>query len=118
MLMNGQVHYQFFPIQRPLTSDPKDWGIYWRVANQAWRTRPDIGVERQEELAERLTIKPQIEKGLYPFKDFKLGRADIEWLLATRQMRSEPLDRKSAGEDECERLDLRGADLRGEDLSG
>ena len=51
--------------------------------------RPDsdyeISKERQEFLAERRKIKPDYRQDIYPFKDIKLKRADIEWLLATHE---------------------------------
>ena len=57
---------------------------------------------------------PDIEKGSYPFKDVKLNRADVEWLLATHE--SEGLRGPVDWSDERQRirqgLDLRGADLR------
>jgi hypothetical protein len=44
----------------------------------AWRTEPEIDEERRRYLVERRAIRPDIEKGIYPFKDEKLDRADVE----------------------------------------
>jgi len=49
----------------------------------SWRTGPEIDAERQKFLTERLAIAPDIQRGIYPFKDVSLTRADIEWLLIT-----------------------------------
>lgn len=91
-----------------------------RAAGQAhlpsWRTEPEIGPERQEQLARCLATIPDIARGIYPFKGMKLSRADVEWLLATHENGHDP----RAGSDEQQqdhwRLDLRGADLRYVDL--
>ena len=104
--------------QRPATRDQDEWKTYWKAQGQSWRTEPEIDEERQKYLTERRSITPDIEKGIYPFKDIKLSRADVEWLLATHEssgMRgavdwSDESQRKRTG------LDLRGADLRGVDL--
>jgi uncharacterized protein YjbI with pentapeptide repeats len=85
-----------------------------------WRTEPEIDAERKAYLAERRAIKPDIERGLYPFRDehgsIKLTRADVEWLLATHEGGRGPVrweDEKDKTRDEQRwGLDLRGADLR------
>ena len=46
-----------------------------------WRTEPEIGPERQEQLTRCLATTPDITRGIYPFKGMKLSRADVEWLL-------------------------------------
>ena len=75
---------QFSPQpQRPTTKERDKWCKYWQAQGQAWRTEPEIDEERQEYLARCLTSMPAIEDDVYPFKDVKLNRADIEWLLAT-----------------------------------
>jgi uncharacterized protein YjbI with pentapeptide repeats len=91
-----------------------------------WRTEPEIDEERQRYLAKCRTTKPDINKGIYPFRDengsMKLVRADLEWLLATHESRGNvgPVwweDEKDKPEDQRrEGLDLRGADLHGIDL--
>ncbi|HEX4714639.1 MAG TPA: pentapeptide repeat-containing protein [Ktedonobacteraceae bacterium] len=73
---------------------------------EPWRTEPEIGLARQEQLARCLATVPDSVHGIYPFKGIKLSRADVEWLLAThRKEHPEPRG-----------LDLRGADLRYTDL--
>src|SRR2546423_12696214 len=57
-----------------------------------WRTEPEIETERQTFLAERLAITSDIQLGMYPFKDVKLTRADIEWLLVTHERGRGPVD--------------------------
>ncbi len=82
---------------------------------EPWRTEPEIGLERQEQLARCLVTTPDITRGIYPFKGMKLSRADVEWLLATHANGDGP----RVGSDEQQHhqgLDLRGADLRDADL--
>src|SRR2546428_1738646 len=108
---NGKVTTVATP-QRPTTNEPKAWKTYWEAQGQPWRTEPEIDIERQKYLAERRSITPNIEKGIYPFKDIKLSRADVEWLLATHDGGCGPVvwdDKRDRGR---EGLDLRGADLR------
>src|SRR3989440_12986486 len=78
----------------------------------AWRTEPEIDSERQRFLAERLVIVPDIQRGIYPFKDVKLTRADIEWLLISQQGGCGPVDWNDVQQRGGIGLDLRGADLR------
>jgi hypothetical protein len=86
-----------------------------------WRTEPELDEDRQGFLAKRKTVAPDIENGIYPYRDetggIKLDRADVEWLLATHhggQWLAE-WDRARPGM-QREGIDLRGADLRGADL--
>src|SRR5947207_11672485 len=109
---NGQVP----TLQRPTTNNREDWTAYWKQEGQPWRTEPEIDEERQKYLAERRSIMPDIEQGIYPFKDVKLSRADVEWLLATHENGSGPVDWSDENQREREGLDLRGADLRQEDI--
>jgi hypothetical protein len=87
-----------------------------RAHRQPWRTEPEIGPTRQEQLLRRLATTPDVRRGIYPFKGMKLARADIEWLLAAHENGRD----RSAGDGEQRldgwRLDLRGADLRYADL--
>ena len=100
------------------------WRDHWVADGQSWRTEPEIDKTRQNELIDCRTKKPDIEKGLYPFKGItsKLTRADVEWLLVTHDkerwlsilatwgmLRAGQANRG---------LDLRGADLKDVDLSG
>jgi uncharacterized protein YjbI with pentapeptide repeats len=95
-----------------------DWRRYWRQRKQPWRTAPEINAERQQMLADRRAIPPNVAQGVYPFKDMRLTRADVEWLLATHEGGRGPI----AWDDESQRtregLDLRGADLREVNLRG
>jgi len=100
---------------RPPTRDPDQWRAYWASQGQKWRTEPEIDKERQAYLAQRRLIPPDIEHGIYPFKDIKLDRADVEWLLATLDGRG-PVDWGDESQREREGLDVRGADLRRGDL--
>jgi uncharacterized protein YjbI with pentapeptide repeats len=103
--------------QHPVNDDKESWKAYWKQQGQPWRTEPEIDTERQKYLAERRSIKPDIEQGIYPFKDIKLNRADIEWLLATHNGGRGPLFFGSSNREPYIRgLDLRGADLRFADL--
>jgi uncharacterized protein YjbI with pentapeptide repeats len=74
-----------------------------------WRIEAEIGPARQEQLARCLATIPDIRRSIYPFKGMSLSRADIEWLLLR-------LAKGSGSGDGGEGLDLRGADLRYEDL--
>lgn len=97
------------------------WNDYWtKVHNQPWRTEPEIDEERQKELARRReAIQPDIENGIYPFKDIepKLTRADVEWLLATHRSggMEGPVDWSEKGPRRIG-LNVQGADLRSVDL--
>jgi uncharacterized protein YjbI with pentapeptide repeats len=108
----------------------EEWRQHWQAFGQPWRTEPEIDETRQRELAERLATPPDWRRGIFPFRDMKLTRADVEWLLATAPTATAEGDaaRKADGEDgedeqdaegeagHASRLDLRGADLRRADL--
>jgi len=81
-----------------------------------WRIEPEIHSERQQFLAECLATIPDIKQGIYPFKDIKLTRADIEWLLANHENGRGPVDWADEQQRERLGLDLRGANLRNVDL--
>src|SRR5207302_1928567 len=80
-----------------------------------WRTEPEIGQERQEQLSRYLATTPDITRGIYPFKGVKLSRADVEWLLAAHE-NERGLTAPSNEQQNRQGLDLRGADLRYVDL--
>ena len=101
---------------RPVDDDREGWKGYWTLQGQPWRTEPEIDEERQKFLAERRVITPDIEKSIYSFKDIKLGRADVEWLLATHEHGHGPVLWNDPAQRSREGLDLRGADLRQADL--
>src|SRR5260221_5913943 len=90
-----------------------------KVQGYSWRTEPEIDAKRQKELTEHRAIVPDIEKGIYPFKGLKLSRADVEWLLSTHESRGIQGHVDWSDESQRERLgvDLRGADLKGVNLS-
>jgi uncharacterized protein YjbI with pentapeptide repeats len=90
----------------------------------AWRTKPEIDLERQQYLAERRAVRPDIDKGIYPFRDenggIRLKRGDVEWLLATHEsggMRG-PVEWDDLDQRRRSGLDLRGAILNDLDLTG
>lgn len=103
---------------RPAPADRNTWRAYWEAQGQLWRTEPEIEKQRQEELEQLRTIVPDIQNGIYPFRGKKLSRADLEWLLATHDQGLGPVNEKDVYERGRKGLDLRGADLRGECLSG
>src|SRR5690348_11624601 len=70
--------------QRPASDDKEAWKTYWKEQGQPWRTEPEVDVERKKFLTERRKITPNFAQGIYPFKNVKLTRADVEWLLAIR----------------------------------
>jgi uncharacterized protein YjbI with pentapeptide repeats len=103
-------------IPRPTTEE--EWRAHWKAQNQPWRVEPEISPERQEELAKRRAIVPDIKQGIYPFRGMKLNRADVEWLLATHDGGRGPVDWNDESQRMRRGLDLRGAILSGENLSG
>jgi len=105
-------------LEQPTNDNEETWKKYWSSQGQSWRTEPEISKERQEFLAERRKIEPNYEQRIYPFKDIKLNRADIEWLLSTHDNNRGPVDWNDESQREREGLDLKGADLRGLNLSG
>jgi len=108
------------PVQVPppstlkIPKTPEEWKAHWEVLGQGWRTEPEIDEKRQEELAQRRVIVPDIKEGVYPFGTMKLSRADVEWLLATHENGCGPVDWSDEKQRNRKGLDLRGADLRGE----
>src|SRR5947209_8109603 len=115
--MSDQDGIQPTALQRPTTNDRMGWHVYWQELGQPWRTEPEIDEERQKLLTERRSILPDIKQGIYPFKDIKLSRADVEWLLTTHENGSGPVDWSDVNQRKREGLDLRGADLSKADLS-
>jgi uncharacterized protein YjbI with pentapeptide repeats len=81
-----------------------------------WRTEPEIGLERQEQLTHCLATTPNITQGIYPFRGMKLSRADVEWLLATHENARGARAHSGEQQQHDWRLDLWGADLRYVDL--
>jgi uncharacterized protein YjbI with pentapeptide repeats len=82
----------------------------------SWRIEPEIDIDRQKFLSERLAIEPDVKSSIFPFKDVKLTRADIEWLLVTHEEGRGPVDWSDAHQRERSGIDVRGADLRQVDL--
>jgi uncharacterized protein YjbI with pentapeptide repeats len=115
--MSDQDNGQVSTLQRPTTDDPEAWKAYWKAQGWPWRIEPEIDADRQKYLAERRAIVPDIEQGIYPFKDVKLSRADVEWLLVTHENGRGPVDWSDESQREREGLDLRGADLQEANLS-
>jgi uncharacterized protein YjbI with pentapeptide repeats len=109
--------------QRPGSDDDREsWKAYWAALDMPWRTEPEIDEERQLYLAERRAVTPDIERGIYPFRDKEgsiiLTRADVEWLLGTHKSEHwhGPVDWSDRQQRDRAGVDLRGADLRGADL--
>ena len=103
---------------RPPLDDYGAWATYWEKQGHPWRTEPEIDKERQEYLAWRRKIAPDIEQAIYPFKDIHLKRADVEWLLATHENERGPVDWNVVDQRDRAGIDVRGADLRQADLRG
>lgn len=110
------LHQQSIAPSRPQADDHNGWRDYWKKLGQPWRTESEIDPERQQFLKQRRVIVPDIAKGIYPFKDVKLGRADVEWLLATHDSGRGPVNWSDESQREREGLDLRGANLCGAEL--
>lgn len=77
---------------RPSPGDHDGWCVHWSVQGQSWRTEPEIDQKRQAELAKYRAIVPNFERGIFPFKNVKLNRADVEWLLATHENGQGPVN--------------------------
>lgn len=115
----GSLHQQCsLPSRPPTTRDPDLWRTHWELLGQPWRTEPEIDTQQQEYLAQRRTIVPDVEQGSYPFRNIKLSRADIEWLLATHEQGQGPVKWQDELQRERNGLDLRGADLQNVKLDG
>jgi uncharacterized protein YjbI with pentapeptide repeats len=114
---HGSLHQQSsLPSRPPTTRDPNLWRTHWESLGQPWRTEPEIDTQQQEYLRQRRTIVPDIQQGIYPFKDVKLSRADVEWLLATHNNGRGPINWNDESQRANKGLDLRGANLRLVDL--
>ncbi len=120
-------------VERPSDDNREAWRAYWRALGMPWRTEPEVDAQRQQFLAARRVITPDAGRGIYPFRDsqgsIRLTRADVEWLVATHEVRAPGQDGggrvlvyASVGPTGewwmREGPDLRGADVRGVDLSG
>jgi hypothetical protein len=98
-------------IVRPLNDDKEAWVAYWMHQCQPWRTEPEIDPERQSYLNERRRIIADMKENSYPFKDIKLTRADVEWLLATHENGQGPVDWSDTSQRTRKGIDLCGANL-------
>jgi hypothetical protein len=81
--LNNNNDVQKSALQRPTSNDNEEWKAYWEAQGQPWRTEQEIDRERQKYLNERRSITPDIKQGIYPFKNIKLARSDVEWLNNT-----------------------------------
>ena len=115
--MSDQYEARTLAILRPLNDDKETWAEYWMHQGQPWRTEPEIDSERQKYLDERRQITPDLTEGIYPFKNIKLTRADVEWLLATHEHGRGPVDWSDEYMWRRKGLDLPGADLRQTNLN-
>ena len=114
--MSSEHNIQIAPFPRPAIADRTQWQDYWKVMGQEWRTEPEIDLERQQFLIERLAIKVDLDEGIYQFRSVKLSRADVEWLLAQHENGRGPVDWRDPEHLHRIGIDLRGADLRGANL--
>ncbi len=118
MPMSEQDVEQATTLHPPIKNDKEAWKAYWKAHGQMWRTEPEIDTDRQKYLDKQQNIIPDIEQGIYPFKDVRLSRADVEWLLATHENGLGPIDWSDNNQRDRTGLDLRGADLCKINLSG
>src|SRR5260221_3743302 len=106
--------------QRPTDDNRDAWNAYWTAQGLPWRTEPEINPERRAYLTERRAVTPDIENGIYPYRDengsIKLDRADVEWLLATHESARYPANSQKVNLHIRQGLDLRGADLHNVNL--
>lgn len=101
-----------------LPTSPLAWRKHWQAQGFPWRTEPEIGLKRQQELSSRRSLVSDRASGIYPFQGMQLSRADVEWLLATHDHGRGPVDWSDEQQRQRAGLDLRGADLRGVNLAG
>ncbi len=117
-MSNEHNNEHIFTLARPLVSNRTEWLAYWNAIGQPWRIEPEIDLERQEYLTQRLALKVDLDEGIYQFKGVKLNRADIEWLLANHENGRGPVNWLVPEHHDRVGIDLRGADLRGANLRG
>src|SRR5215472_16250939 len=55
--------------QRQAPEGYDTWNAYWTAQGMPWRTAPEINEERQLYLAARRAVKPDIARGIFPFRD-------------------------------------------------
>src|SRR5690242_5780465 len=82
-----------------------------------WRRSATISPEHVQELQSRLQRAVDIQTSIFPFKGMTLTRADVEWLLLNHDHGRGPVIWSDVSQPERRGLDLRGANLAGEDLS-
>ncbi len=99
--------------QRPTNDDPAAWRAYWQNLGQSWRREQEIDEERQKELANY-----RCAEGFHPFRNVKLSRQDVEWLLATHESGQGPVDWSDEKQRSRRGLNLNSADLGGVGLAG
>src|SRR5207248_902935 len=106
--------------QSPITVDPSAWRNYWYALKYTRCEELSIDANRQAELEGYRSIRPNIEQAIYPFKNVRLSRADIRWLLATHEngYESGKASNENGRSFMGRGLDLRGADLHQVDLRG
>lgn len=104
------------PQKRPVPEGYTSWSAYWTAQEMPWRTEPAVDEQRQQFLSERRAVKPDIQRGIYPFKDIRLTRAEVEWLLATHENGRGPVNWNDPTQWLRRGLDLRGANLCGVNL--
>jgi uncharacterized protein YjbI with pentapeptide repeats len=82
----------------------------------SWRTESEISGERQRFLRQCLLVAPDVQQGVYPFREISLTRADIEWLLTTHEQGHGPIEWSKPEQRAREGIDLRGARMEHVDL--
>src|SRR5262249_11607331 len=102
--------------------DTANWRAHWRAQHMPWRTEPEITPERQRFLQDRrapaAAMTTVSTASASPCEDVSLNRADVEWLLATHENGRGPIEWADPAQHTREGLDLRGANLSGENLRG
>jgi hypothetical protein len=122
--INEDMYMSDAPQPPTSTEDRVGWNAYWSARGMPWRMEPEIDEGRQRYLDKRRAISPDIERGIYPFRDengpIKLSRGDVEWLLARHEscgVRG-PVNWLDPSQWNRGGLDLRGADVTDVDLHG
>ncbi|GHO85194.1 pentapeptide repeat-containing protein [Dictyobacter formicarum] len=108
---------------------------WWCICGQPWRTEPEVNDTRRRELEGWRIAPSDINRGLYPFRNRSMNRADVEYLLITHALPIMPPNKDVASDKQQVKwievlenwsplspgqskrgLDLRGANLEKADL--
>jgi uncharacterized protein YjbI with pentapeptide repeats len=107
------------PSQLSASDDVEWWIQHWKAQGEPWRMEPEIDIKRQDELQTLRATFIDISHNVYPFHNFPLSRADIEWLLSTHESEGQrgPVLYDDERQWRRKGIDISGANLAKVDLS-